>query len=165
MEEGLLTESSKYWPYTDMSFRRHKMRAFTLDRGPNNDDGTFGILSDEDMNPLFLTFEEGQRGNKRSISAIPAGLYKVRRFSSEKHPNSWQVLNVPGRDSILIHVINTEKDTEGCIGLGMEFGFMQAKDDQSGKVEKQPAILRSTEAIKKFNEILIGESEFTLTIR
>lgn len=141
------------------------MRAFTLDRGPNNDDGTFGILSDENMNPLFVTFEEGQRGNRKGISAIPPGLYKVRRFSSEKHPNSWQVLNVPGRNSILIHVINTEKDTEGCIGLGMEFGFIQAKDDQSGDVEKQPAILRSTEAMKRFNAMLINESEFTLAIR
>lgn len=141
------------------------MKTLILLRGPDNDDGTFGILSDEFLNPLFVTMEEAQRNNKKSISCIPTGTYNVQRYSSEKHPNSWQVMNVPGRDVILLHVINTEKDTEGCIGLGMEFGFIDAKDDQSGRIEKQPAILRSFEAISKFNNMMKDEESFYLIIK
>lgn len=141
------------------------MKTLTLLRGPDNDDGTFGILSDEFLNPLFVTMEEAQRSNKKNVSCIPTGTYNVQRYSSEKRPNSWQVMNVPNRDAILLHVINTEKDTQGCIGLGMEFGFIDAKDDQSGKIEKQPAILRSSEAISKFNNMMKDEESFYLIIK
>jgi hypothetical protein len=140
------------------------MMTFTLHRVGFNDDGTYGVWCAPNMDPLFVTLEESNRGNKNKASCVNAGSYLVKRTITEHHGETWQLQDVDGRDAILIHVINTEKDTEGCIGLGMEFGRLMARDDQSGEEENQPAILRSGEAIQKFNEMMVGEDEFILVI-
>lgn len=63
--------------------------------------------------------------NQRSISCIPEGLYDVEKYSDSKHPNTFWVKNVPGRDGILIHLGNfatgTKIDTEGCLLPGIDF--------------------------------------------
>lgn len=142
------------------------MRTLTINRLKNQpiDDGTFGVMTDERGWPLFVTFEETWRHNERNVSCVPEGTYVVERALTPKHGDTWRLRDVQGRDNVLIHVINTEADTEGCIGLGVEFGSMQAKDDQSGQVEWQPAILRSREAIDRFNAMMRDEREFVLVI-
>lgn len=139
------------------------MKTFYIKRLPTTDDGTFGVFHQEGI-PLFVTFEEGWRNNATGKSCIPPATYIVKRGSTPNHPKTWILQNVPDRTAILLHAMNTEKDTEGCIGLGMEFGRMNVKDDQSGQIENQPAILRSGEAFKKFEEIMAGENEFHLNI-
>jgi hypothetical protein len=140
------------------------VRTFSLVRVGFNDDGTYGVLRDELGDPLFVTLEESWRNNEKNKSCIPPGGYDVMRVRTPKHGETWQVMNVEGRSAILIHVINTEADTEGCIGLGKEYGKLRAKDDQSGEMEWQPAIRRSGEAIAEFNEMLKGENEFRLKV-
>lgn len=139
------------------------MKTFYIKRLPTTDDGTFGVFHQEGI-PLFVTMEEGWRNNAKGKSCILEASYIVKRGSTPNHPKTWIVQNVPDRTAILMHVMNSEKDSEGCIGLGMEFGFVNAKDDQSGQVERQPAILRSGEAFKKFEEMMVGENEFNLVI-
>lgn len=56
---------------------------------------------------------------KRSHPCIPAGRYRVIVNMSPKFKKLLpRLLNVPGRDGILIHSGNTAKDTEGCILVG-----------------------------------------------
>jgi hypothetical protein len=52
-----------------------------------------------------------QRGSDRRI--MP-GIYPVVPYNSEDHPNTFQILNVPGRTAILIHSGNFHNDTSGC---------------------------------------------------
>lgn len=87
-------------------------------------DYTAGILTltDEDR-VLFTcnTMELPNKQNKQYVSCIPYGRYAVVPYSSTKFPNVYQVLDVPNRDKILIHIANTVADLLGCIGVGMYF--------------------------------------------
>jgi len=52
-------------------------------------------------------------------SAIPYGIYKVKKTWSRKYDKPvWELQNVPGYTGIRIHPGNTEKDTEGCLLFG-----------------------------------------------
>ena len=51
--------------------------------------------------------------------AIPAGSYQVIiNMSPRLGRMMMRLLNVPGRDGILIHSLNDASQTEGCIGVG-----------------------------------------------
>jgi hypothetical protein len=140
------------------------MRTIILKILSFDDDGRYGEMIENNV-PFILTQEESWRDNAKGISAIPPGTYIVKRASRPKHPDTWEVMNVPGRSDILIHSGNTEADVEGCIMLGKERGFLPAKDDQSGLIERQPAVLRSREAFDYFQEYMAGEVEFRLIIQ
>jgi len=59
--------------------------------------------------------------NQRSISCIPEGRYELRRRFTDKRKFHLEVLNVPGRDGILIHPANdARKELLGCIAPVME---------------------------------------------
>lgn len=96
-----------------------------LIRVAQSEAGTFGVLVDEDNEwPICLTCEEPWLDNTPSKSCIPVGDYAVAFFTSQKHPNVWQVLNVPGRSGILIHDGNEIQDTAGCILVGSYYDTM-----------------------------------------
>ena len=69
------------------------------------------------------TLELPYRDNRRSISCIPIGRYKVRmRYPRESATRDYLhllVQDVPNRDYILFHRGNTAKDTRGCILVGL----------------------------------------------
>ena len=69
------------------------------------------------------TLELPYRDNRRSISCIPIGRYKVRmRYPRESATRDYLhllVQDVPNRDYILFHRGNTSKDTRGCILVGL----------------------------------------------
>lgn len=58
------------------------------------------------------------RGNAVNISCIPKGMYSLTSYSSKKYPKATKIEQVKGRTNILIHPLNTTKQTQGCIGLG-----------------------------------------------
>lgn len=60
-----------------------------------------------------------QAGSDQRISP---GIYDVQAFESFDHPNSFQLMNVPGRNGILIHNGNFPQDTEGCLLPGSSCG-------------------------------------------
>lgn len=69
------------------------------------------------------TLELPWNENKRSVSCIPEGIYKVVReatSSGHDYPH-FRVLNVPKRSGILWHKITYVKDLRGCIGIVGEF--------------------------------------------
>lgn len=72
---------------------------------------------------LCLTLEPPWKNNERKVSCIPAGVYVCKQRKSEKAKGmTFEVMNVPGRSSILFHPGNTVMDTEGCILVGMQVG-------------------------------------------
>lgn len=66
---------------------------------------------------ICYTIELPWQGNRRRISCIPEGRYRIRkRFTTRFGWHCW-VDNVPGRDAILIHSFNNAlKESKGCIG-------------------------------------------------
>ena len=72
------------------------------------------------------TLENPWLDNKRNISCIPEGEYKVRlRLARESATRDYLhllVQDVPNRDWVLVHIGNYPSSTQGCIlvGLGSE---------------------------------------------
>jgi hypothetical protein len=52
---------------------------------------------------------------ENSGKRISAGEYDLVPFSSAKHPDVFEVANVPGRSAILIHTGNLPEHTAGCL--------------------------------------------------
>ena len=140
------------------------MRTITLVTTTFDGDGTYGVLVENRVPLNFRTLERPWLNNAKGISSIPEGMYSVKRTITPLHGQTWEVQNVPGRTAILIHSGNTELDIQGCILLGLECGVLETKDPDTGKVERQPAVLRSKEAIVAFNAMLATEDEFRLNV-
>ena len=67
------------------------------------------------------TLELSYKNNKRNISCIPTGEYKISPRNSQKYDDHYLVENVMMRDYILIHEANYYTDLRGCIGIGKNF--------------------------------------------
>lgn len=86
----------------------------------SNQEGTFGVFL-WNSRPVCVTCENPWRNNKPRESCIPPGDFEVTSHNGAKYKNVWVLHDVPGRSAILIHSGNTEKDTDGCIIVGMSF--------------------------------------------
>lgn len=79
---------------------------------------------------IMHTVEKPYLSNKQFISCVPPGLYKLEKFHSDSHPNSFIIFNHDlgvgkfegdsHRYGCLIHVANFPWEVEGCIGPGLE---------------------------------------------
>lgn len=81
---------------------------------------TYGVLLSQGL-PLCLTLELPWKNNVVGISCIPAGIYRVTKFKSPSKGDVFLLHDVPDRSMIEIHVANTVKDIQGCIGVGRSF--------------------------------------------
>lgn len=129
-------------------------RTLILRRNCINGDGTFGVLIDGE-HPFALTLEDEWKDNRKGESSIPVGTYtcKKRKYYRRGYM-TFEVMDVPNRTNILIHVGNTEDDTKGCILVGEEFGRLKGKD----------SILSSGRGFKEFMDRFGEEDKFTLKI-
>lgn len=123
-----------------------------LTRTESSPAGTFGTLEVEGLH--LYTVELPWRGNERNVSCIPAGEYDVIRWDSPSKGDCFKVLDVPGREDILIHVANTIRDLEGCIGPGRARGLFQPGS--------RPGVVRSRLALADLKAI--APDGFRLTI-
>ena len=90
-------------------------------------DGTFGEWVFPDGSRLF-SVERAWKGNQRSVSCIPEGLYVLRkrkspvvsRVTNGRYTEGWEVTNVPNRSFIMVHPGNWPSNFNGCIGVGQE---------------------------------------------
>jgi hypothetical protein len=117
--------------------------------------GTFGRL-EYDSNKYF-TIERPWEDNKKSVSCIPEGRYKVVWYAS---PTFGRTLAVIGgtvslfddpkfqRSAILFHLANTMDDLRGCIGLGRSLGY----------INKKWAIVSSDKSVKEFLSLGIKDN-------
>lgn len=96
-----------------------------LERLSDNGVQTTGLLSVKTPTGTvvarFDTLELSWKNNQRQISCIPDGMYCVVPNFSFKHGTCFRLSNVLGRDNILIHKGNFNKDTKGCILIGHGF--------------------------------------------
>lgn len=129
------------------------MKQIRLIRIAEYNNATFGILC-IDEEPCFVTLEDAWRNNERMISCIPAGLYQLKYHKSPRFGRTYQVMNVPNRDHILIHSGNTHKNTNGCILVGMQYG----------KIENESAVLASRSAFLQFMDRMGNAPEAQLII-
>lgn len=98
----------------------------------------------------LFSLENPWRGNGKD-SSIPAGKYRCVRVVSPKFGDTFEITNVPQRSKILFHAGNTEKDTLGCILLGMS-------------TDNAASIGHSRAAFQKFMLRYSGVDEFDLEI-
>ena len=100
------------------------MNSLSLIRTDLMDRQTLGRLYvlGENGQVLFqcVTLELPWRDNERNISCIPPGRYRVRPRTSKKYGRHLHLLDVPGRDWILIHEANFYHQLRGCIAVGEE---------------------------------------------
>jgi hypothetical protein len=102
------------------------------------------------------TMELPWKNNQHNISCIPEGTYQVIREATSLHHEypHFRVLNVQGRNGILVHRITYVSGLQGCIGVG-EF-----KDLNGDRV---PDMINSGINLKKLYDML--PDHFELEIR
>ena len=113
-----------------------------------------GMLQFEgaEHDPIF-TLENPWFENKKWVSCIPTGEYEVWPYSSQKYPDVYEIKFVENRTHILFHWGNYERDTSGCILLGLSAGMMNG----------QPSVQKSRKAVEYFLKLTNGE-KFILKI-
>jgi len=97
----------------------------TLYRDPNvpgkPTTGKFVLLEQGALREVCKTLELPWAGNAPGTSCIPEGKYKLAFVRSPRFQrNMWRVMQVPGRDGILIHSANFDRQLKGCIAPGLE---------------------------------------------
>ena len=93
-------------------------------------------------------------GNENNISRICSGIYTVKKRTSKKFGNHFILLDVDGRDYILIHKGNYYKNTKGCLLFGNDF----ADFNKDGYLD----VTISSRTMKKLYDL--APTEFKLTI-
>jgi hypothetical protein len=128
-----------------------------VDRFEHGKEETIGRLYIDNEYYCF-TLEDQYRAVKvKGDTRIPAGTYKVGLVNSPSfspkygHEMLW-VKDVPGFTGILIHCGNTDKDTAGCLLVGMRLGQRSILDSRVAYKKIYPII---SEAIKRKEEVTI----------
>jgi hypothetical protein len=141
--------------------------ALILTRTEVTPDGVFGVLKLPN-GQVLRTMEDDWKDNQPNESCIPAGVYGLRRTMFHKHHyETFQVMDVDGRDNILIHIANTENDVQGCIGVGMRVGYLWVRrDEDTGQrgVTKR-AVVESKEAFAEFMQAMRNRDRASLIVR
>ena len=131
------------------------MKTIKITRYLEQFDSTLGIM--EGLSEPIYTLEDAWRDNKRNVSCIPAGTYKVTPHGWEKntpfkYKRTWLINGVPNRSAILIHAGNTHQDTQGCILVGKGLS-----------IADRAMVTNSRTALEMLRRE-IGEASFTLEI-
>lgn len=102
----------------------------TLQRIHANNESTIGILSIDGIFAAFTIEDECRAVKVKAETRIPSGTYKVLLRKEGGHHESYKkkfpaihkgmlwLQDVPGFQYILIHIGNTDLDSEGCILIG-----------------------------------------------
>lgn len=131
-----------------------------LEREASVDTGTFGrvrVFRPTGIRSLFecVSLELPWRENARRKSCIPAGEYRCERtYSPSKGEWLYEVMSVPGRSGIRIHVGNwagdveqgLKSDVEGCILLGRDRRV----------ICRQEGVSASRLTLNRFHKVLDG---------
>ena len=103
----------------------------------------------------FYGVELPWRDNRQDVSAIPADSYQCRWvWSPHFQRKTYQVMAVPGRLGIRLHVANFASELLGCIALGRQ--IVQFKDGRYG-------VANSGTSMRKFVREM-GQQPFELDI-
>lgn len=129
-----------------------------LERENYNEKQTVGTLTIFDGNGEGVfqcnTLELPWRDNRRNISCIPVGTYRVKKRYSTKYGDHLHLTDVPARTWILIHPANFVRQLRGCIAVGKH------KLDIDGDGLNDVTSSRAT--MKKIMELVPDEMELQI---
>lgn len=132
-------------------------------------DGVFGTLwINDEYEDALTTLEDDWLQNAPRSSCIPSGHYEMARTVYRKHNyETFEILDVPHRERILIHPGNTEEDTMGCVLVGLRRGIVVVpRDEDTGRIRAAKyAVVSSQEAFGRFMRRMSGVDKAPLTIR
>jgi len=129
------------------------IRELTLERDIQDGQATLGRLF-VDGNFQCYTLERPWLNNQRGVSCIPEGTYHgAIQPSPHFRRDLPELLDVPGRSQILIHMGNKPADSMGCVLVGKE-------RDEDGHM-----VMRSNAALDELLAGLAGCDGFTLTVK
>lgn len=131
------------------------METVYIHRVISNKNGTFGVMI-YDNKPICVTCEDPWAKNKRLISCVPEGEYKVTKHNGDKYKDVWILNNVPDRSYILIHSGNTIRDTQGCILVGEYFTDF---DGLPGIANSLPTLNKLRKKLPKEFKIVIIDNQ------
>ncbi len=118
----------------------------------SDDSINLGRIYDPATDFELCTLENPWLDNERYISCIPKGTYTCKRVDSPKYNDTFEVMDVEGRDHILFHHGNWERNTMGCILLGLF-------------TNKIDMVMSSRKARAKFMKYTRDVDEFELEIK
>lgn len=107
----------------------------TVDRFKSDDDATVSNISVDGSVVCFGLEDEYREEKVAKETRIPAGEYTVGvrteggfhgRYSNkfpDMHRGMLHILDVPGFTYILIHIGNTDENTDGCLLVGLSAGL------------------------------------------
>lgn len=131
-----------------------------ITRYRGNDNQTLGscvVLIDGFIKFCAVSLERGWLNNKRNVSCVPPGTYKmVLEYSNKFKTELWELKGVEGRSEIKFHLMNYYYNSAGCIGLGQ-----LVKDINK---DGQPDVTSSRNTMKAFHNALAGYTEVELII-
>ncbi len=129
------------------------MEEIKLERFAYTPHGVFGKI----LIPEFqcFTVERPWLDNKPRESCIPEGVYPLvlGTYNRGGYP-AYEVMNVPNRSLIKIHIGNTIDDVVGCIAPGKALGFL----------ERKWAVTSSSKAFKEFMQAMNNIPECKINI-
>ena len=125
------------------------MKRVRIARVENSEQGLVGVLLIDGKADCFTL----QPDPTDKHFSIPSGCYLCKRFHGYKYKDTFEII-VRGHKDLLFHPLNTEDQTEGCIGLGEEIGELDGKR----------AILSSGRAFSDFMRKMGEDREFNLSI-
>lgn len=142
------------------------MKRLEIERSPTGDQGTFGRFALPWASWARCSLELPWRDNHRGHSCIPewSGIARLRpstKWSPRGDGRLYGLVDVPGRDSILIHAATWAGDTElgwkadllGCIAPGGRTGTLKPE----GYPNPQACIFDSRKALTEFMALTEGE--------
>lgn len=124
--------------------RKYKLPTYTIGKLYIDEEYFCDTLEDKDRGLTDdMTVSEISKIKIKKETAIPTGTYKVTITYSNRFKKNMPLINdVKGFEGIRIHSGNTDKDTEGCLLVGMNL--------ERGKV------LKSQETFRKLYKMLSG---------
>ena len=145
-------------------------------RFSSDSDSTLGALFDITDKRKFLCFTLEDEFREVKISGetrIPAGIYNITlrteggfnqryndKFGTDFNKGMLWVRDVPGFEYILIHIGNTDDNTEGCLLVG---------DSQNQNITENGFIGASTDAYKRIYppiaDVLANGGQVTITYK
>jgi len=128
---------------------------------------TIGVLLLNGAMECFVA-EPPWRDNRPSVSCVPEGIYTcIRRYSHKVDGDTFELVDVPGRENIIIHWGNTIEDTEGCLLTGTVVGYLSPDKRRASMTPVdgyRRAVLRSKAAFRRFMGRMNDVNEFKLNI-
>jgi len=117
------------------------------------------LLSDVDnfIKYEFKTLELPWKNNKKRISCIPVGDYRVKKRKSQKYGNHFNILDVDNRSYILIHNGNFNHQTKGCVLIGDDLAYINEDNDID--------VTNSKKTLKTLYSILPNEFDLSIVRR